>query len=57
MLLLDEATSALDGDTEKQMISAMKALNDRTVFFITHRSDTLAFCDRIIKFGADGSVC
>lgn len=57
VLLLDEATSALDGDTEKQMISAMKALNDRTVFFITHRSDTLAFCDRIIKFGADGSVC
>lgn len=57
VLLLDEATSALDGETERQMLSAMRELNDRTIFFITHRSDTLALCDRIIKFGSDGTVC
>lgn len=54
VLLLDEATSALDGDTERRMISAMRELPDRTIFLITHRTDTLELCDRVVRFGADG---
>ena len=57
VLLLDEATSALDGETERQMLSAMRGLKDRTIFFITHRPASLELCDRIIRFGADGNVC
>lgn len=57
VLLLDEATSALDGETERQMISAMKKLPGRTIFLITHREEALGLCDRIIRFGADGTVC
>lgn len=57
VLLLDEATSALDSDTERRMICAMRALPGRTIFLITHRTDTLELCDRIVRFSADGNVC
>lgn len=56
IMLLDEATSALDSDTERRMIRAMKELPDRTIFLITHRTDTLALCDRVVRFGADGTA-
>lgn len=57
VLLLDEATSALDGDTERRMIAEMRKLPNRTIFLITHRTETLNMCDRVIHFDGDGTVC
>lgn len=48
ILLLDEATSALDEDTETKVLSNIKAMNDKTVLFVTHRNTSLKVCDRIV---------
>lgn len=50
ILLLDEATSALDIDTEKQVLSNLKAMKDMTVIIITHRLEALSICSREIQF-------
>jgi len=52
ILLLDEATSALDAATEKQLLQNLRALQNRTVIIITHRSAVLEVCDREIAFAA-----
>lgn len=49
ILVLDEATSALDYLTERKVCSNLKAaFDDTTVFFITHRLDTIKDADMII---------
>lgn len=48
ILLLDEATSALDEQTEVTVLSNIKSMTDKTVFFITHRQTSLAVCDHIV---------
>jgi ATP-binding cassette subfamily B protein len=49
LLILDEATSALDYDTERQVsLNLMEAFRGRTVFFITHRLNTIRHADRIV---------
>ncbi len=48
ILLLDEATSALDEETETKVLSNIKAMNDKTVLFVTHRNTSLKVCDRIV---------
>jgi ATP-binding cassette subfamily B protein len=49
MLVLDEATSALDYQTESQVCENLRQnLNDRTVFFITHRLGTIRQADLIL---------
>lgn len=49
LLVFDEATSALDYDTERRVCeSLMRRFGDRTVFFITHRLNTLTQADWII---------
>ncbi|PLS31402.1 ABC-type multidrug transport system, ATPase and permease component [Bifidobacterium margollesii] len=53
VLLLDESTSALDVDTEHAMLSRIRALRDRTVLIVTHRTEVLEFCDRVIRLGGD----
>lgn len=50
ILLLDEATSALDGETERQLLEALRELSGRTVVIVTHRKDTWNMCDRILEF-------
>ena len=49
VLLLDEATSALDEATESKVLSNIKALNGKTVLFVTHRNTSLKVCDKIIR--------
>lgn len=49
VLLLDEATSALDEATETQVLDNIKAMNEKTVLFITHRNTSLKVCDKIIR--------
>ncbi|WP_019498397.1 peptidase domain-containing ABC transporter [Pseudanabaena sp. PCC 6802] len=49
LLILDEATSALDYDSERQVCNNLaETFHDRTVFFITHRLNTIKNADVII---------
>jgi len=57
---LDEATSALDGETEKEILDSIFALEGcRTMVVVAHRTSTVAYCDRILKLetGAMTSDC
>ena len=49
ILLLDESTSAVDEETETKLVENLKALKDKTVIFITHRSSSLKACEHIIR--------
>ncbi len=49
ILLLDEATSALDEETEKQVISRLKTLEDRTCIAVTHRPAPIAQSDWVLE--------
>jgi ATP-binding cassette subfamily B protein len=49
LLVMDEATSALDYETERKVCDNLLGnLNDRTVFFITHRLSTIRQADMIV---------
>jgi ATP-binding cassette subfamily B protein len=49
LLVLDEATSALDYPTERQVcLNLAKAFQGDTVFFITHRLNTVSNADIIV---------
>ncbi|MBW4603347.1 MAG: peptidase domain-containing ABC transporter [Calothrix sp. FI2-JRJ7] len=49
LLILDEATSALDYPTERQVcLNLAEAFKDSTVFFITHRLNTVKHANRIV---------
>lgn len=52
VLLFDEATSSLDAKTEREIVEAIESLSSRhkelTILMISHRDNTLSFCDRII---------
>lgn len=50
ILIFDEATSALDGETESEIVSAIKALKSvKTIIVIAHRLSTIEHCDKIIE--------
>jgi len=56
LLILDEATSALDYDSERQVCNNLaETFHDRTVFFITHRINTIKNADVILMMDK-GSV-
>ncbi|MEA5581868.1 peptidase domain-containing ABC transporter [Nodularia harveyana UHCC-0300] len=49
LLVLDEATSALDYPTERQVcLNLAQAFKGNTVFFITHRLNTVSHADMIV---------
>jgi len=50
VLILDEATSALDEAMEKEILENLKKLTDKTVFFVTHRTEALKICNKKIDF-------
>ena len=53
VLILDEATSALDSETEAKIMKMLSALPDKlTVLLITHRIETLTFCNKIVDMNA-----
>ncbi|MBE9005618.1 peptidase domain-containing ABC transporter [Fortiea sp. LEGE XX443] len=53
LLVLDEATSALDYPTERQVcLNLAKAFQGSTVFFITHRLNTVSHADSIVVMDA-----
>jgi ABC-type multidrug transport system fused ATPase/permease subunit len=50
VLVLDEATSALDTATEREVMSAVRALHgEKTVIIVAHRLTTVADCDRLYR--------
>ena len=50
VVLLDEPTSALDNDTSGAVIAALGELTKgKTVLHVSHRPETLVFCDRIFR--------
>ena len=56
LLIMDEATSALDYQTEKKVCDNLKVFcKGITVFFITHRLNTIKNADRIIMMH-EGSI-
>lgn len=56
VLLLDEATSALDDETEKQLLKNLRAMTERTVIIVTHRSAVLDVTDTEIRFKKPGET-
>ncbi len=56
VLLLDEATSALDDATEKQLLKNLRAMTERTVIIVTHRSAVLDVTDTEIRFKKPGET-
>lgn len=55
ILVFDEATSALDSMTERKILENLHKKCFQTMVFITHRVETLKFCDRIYLL-SEGSV-
>ena len=51
LLVLDEATSAIDVEGEHAILERLCRLQPRpTIVMIAHRSQSLAFCDRVLQF-------
>ena len=49
VIILDEATSSLDIETEKKILKTLKKLKNKTVIFITHRTNNLKYFNKIYK--------
>lgn len=45
ILLLDEATSALDMETEKNLLSHIRNMTDKTCIIVSHRKEVMDVCD------------
>jgi thiol reductant ABC exporter CydD subunit len=53
LLLLDEPTANLDGETEAEVLAALKQLvSGRTVLLVAHRPALVALADRVLELGA-----
>ena len=53
LVVMDEATSALDYESERKVCDNLFSnLNDRTIFFITHRLSTIRQADKIVMLHA-----
>jgi len=51
LFILDEATSALDVATEGKILKRIVNLDPRpTIVMIAHREQSLAYCDRMLRF-------
>jgi ATP-binding cassette, subfamily C, bacterial CydCD len=52
LLLLDEPTANLDGDTEQEVLEAVRLLSrGRTVLLVAHRPALLELADRVVTLG------
>jgi len=53
LLVLYEATSAIDVSGEHEIVERLRALTPRpTIVIIAHRAESLALCDRMLRFDA-----
>ncbi|GAA3897074.1 thiol reductant ABC exporter subunit CydD [Streptomyces lacrimifluminis] len=54
VLLLDEPTAALDGETEAEVVGAVRRLAvGRTVLLVVHRPALLAVADRVVRLAEE----
>ncbi|MBM7773251.1 ABC-type multidrug transport system ATPase subunit [Actinokineospora baliensis] len=58
LLVLDEPTSGLDPNLDRQIMATLRSIADRgrSVVVVTHSTDNLAWCDRILILAAPGGV-
>ncbi|MGV9941768.1 thiol reductant ABC exporter subunit CydD [Streptomyces sp. NPDC003401] len=57
VLLLDEPTAALDGETEAEVVAAVRRLAvGRTVLLVVHRPALLAVADRVVRLETADTV-
>jgi len=56
LLILDEPTSGLDPGNERIAMDLFRSLatDDRIVLVVTHSTDSLELCDRVVLMGAGG---
>jgi ATP-binding cassette subfamily C protein len=53
LMVLDEATGAIDVDGEKKILEGLRQFRPRpTIVIIAHRTESVAFCERIVRFEA-----
>ena len=60
LFFLDEPTSGLDPGTEKNLMTSLKKLcksQKRTIVMVTHTTQSLHLCDKVIFMGPGGRVC
>ena len=49
VMLLDEATSALDENTEKQFLTNLKELENKTCIIVSHKKAALEICNKHVQ--------
>lgn len=60
LFFLDEPTSGLDPGTEENLMKSLRNLskrNNKTVIMVTHTTQNLHLCDKIILMGTNGKIC
>lgn len=60
LFFLDEPTSGLDPGTEKNLMATLSKLSktrDKTIIMVTHTTQNLHMCDKIIFMGPGGRLC
>lgn len=60
LFFLDEPTSGLDPGTEESLMKSLRRLskqNGKTVIMVTHTTQNLHLCDKIILMGTNGHIC
>jgi ABC transport system ATP-binding/permease protein len=60
LFFLDEPTSGLDPGLDKQMMELLRELaheGGRTIILVTHATNNITKCDRIVFLGAGGKLC
>jgi ABC transport system ATP-binding/permease protein len=60
LFFLDEPTSGLDPGLDKQLMELLRDLahqGGRTIILVTHATDNITECDRIVFLGAGGKLC
>ena len=60
LFFLDEPTSGLDPGTEKNLmmlLNRLSKLQDKTIIMVTHTTQSLQLCDKVIFMGPGGNLC
>jgi len=59
LFFLDEPTSGLDPATERNLMGMLKdmARNNKTIVAITHMTQNINLCDKLIVLGRGGKLC
>jgi len=53
LLVLDEATNAIDRAGEKVLLKTLADMKNRpAIILISHRAESMAFCDRVVRMAA-----